>query len=297
MFPNKWNICGLRRWQIASHSFICQMSFFQKLQSIVIIWCNISCCLFSMFIVCNGKYSSSQQELVEESRLLLLRVEPDVLCGTSKTSTCRYFHNNSQHTKYIYLCYKTYFLAHKQESVRTCKYWAWGGIKLLFFSRVKIQAVFFSQWFSWECTSSNILGKAKCKFRSESLWKHKTGPRAKSLKSGQIFPLSGAEKDLAYPAALFKNERKKVCRKEFVRQAQILWRTQLERHRSKVGELLLALISSNKLLALHISILMFNSSNFQSWSCAHCWFRQEKISTFAPLLWNRLRNDELFPFA
>ena len=72
-------------------------------------------------------------------------------------------------------------------------------------------------------------------------------PRAKSLKSGQIFSLwcrGGPGIPTPSPAALFKNERKKLCTKEFVRQAKILRVTQLQKHPSKVKELLLALISS-----------------------------------------------------
>ena len=125
------------------------------------------------------------------------------------------------------------------------------------------------------------------------------------MKSGQIFSLrcrEGPGLPTLPPAALFKNERKKLCTKEFVRQAKILPLTQLQKHPSKVRELLLALISSNN---LQISIFQFTCfvsctikatdvHNVESDS------RNGNIRLLSALPSERcqeMRNDELSPFA
>ena len=166
-------------------------------QHIVTISNDIFYCPFCMFIVygSNVKYSPPVRNC---ETTLTFTGPPDVLCGTSKTSSCGYFCNNGK--------YFAFFSLPKKSSFPFLQLAMWRRKHFPFFTGSPTpQAVFFFQWFSWECALSNIL--AKCKFSGIAVkTQERVPPRAKSLKSSQIF--GAAEENLACCSILQQWEQK-----------------------------------------------------------------------------------------
>lgn len=153
-------------------------------QHIVTISNDIFYCPFCMFIVygSNVKYSPPVRNC---ETTLTLTGPPDVLCGTSKTSSCGYFCNNGKIFSLFFHSPKILFSLSTISNVETKAF--------SFLLRIPPDpgCFLFPMIF---VGMPNIL--AKCKFSGIAVkTQERVPPRAKSLKSSQIF--GAAEENLA----------------------------------------------------------------------------------------------------
>ena len=115
-FPSQLKHATSANEKLQAPFFHLSAVFLSKVQSIVTICCNavsFLCLLFTTAMK-NIRRAAASKKLCNKTDFYR---QPDVLCGTSETSSCRYFQNSSMQN--MFCSFLTIFLAHIYVGVRT----------------------------------------------------------------------------------------------------------------------------------------------------------------------------------